>query len=133
MGLSRIRLYSRLAALGLAALVVLGVSALRLNRPPQHFGSLTITSYIVAAPRPRHDEPRLRPEPDRPAPALARVELGPPSSLPPPRLWSYSSAGEIVFDHPEQYRRCRAARAERHNESDCPEAHDPHPMVLRPG
>jgi hypothetical protein len=133
MGSSRIRLYSRLAALALAALVIAGVSALRVRRAEERFGSLTIISYIVAEPAPRRDTPPRKPPSEAPVRAVAASFLGSPSSDAPPRLWTYSAAGEIVFDRPEQYRRCVAARAAHHNEADCPEPHDAHPLVLRPG
>jgi hypothetical protein len=134
MGSSRIRLYSRLAALALAALVVAGILALRVRRAEEHFGSLTITSYIVADAAPHHETPPLRkPPPEAPIRAVAAGYLGAPSSNPPPRLWTYSATGDIVFDRPDQYRRCVAARAAHHNEADCPEPHDAHPLVLRPG
>ncbi|MFZ2030738.1 MAG: hypothetical protein WAU68_10550 [Vitreimonas sp.] len=134
MGWSRIRVYSRLGALALAALVLAGVLALRVPRREDHFSSLTIISYIVTAPAPQHDRPPPRkPPPDVVLHAVAASFLGPPSSDAPPRLWTYSTAGEIVFDHAEHFRRCVAARAEHHNEADCPEPHDTHPLVLRPG
>jgi len=134
MGSSRIRLYSRLGALALAALVIAGVSALRVRRAAEHFGSLTITSYIIADAAPHHETPPPRkPPPDAPVHAVAASFLGSPSSEARPRLWTYSAAGDIVFDQPEQYRRCVAARAAHHNEADCPEPHDAHPLVLRPG
>ena len=133
MGSSRIRFYSRLAALVLAAVVVTGIAALRVRRAEERFGSLTIISYIVAEPAPRHDSPPRKPPSDAPIPAVAADFLGPPSSDAPPRLWTYSAAGEIVFYRPEQYRRCVAARAAHHNEADCPEPHDAHPLVLRRG
>jgi hypothetical protein len=133
MGPSRIRLYSRLAALALAAIAVAGVSALRVRRAEERFGSLTIISYIVADPAPRHDTPPRKLPPETPLRAVAANFLGPPSSDAPPRLWTYSTAGEIVFDRPEQYRRCVAARAAHHNEAECPEPHDAPPRVLRPG
>lgn len=132
MGSSRIRLYSRLAALALAALVIAGVSALRLQRGEERLGSLTITSYIVADAAPHREAPPRKPPPEAPMHAMAASFLGPPSSER-PRLWTYSAAGEIVFDRPDQYRRCVAARAEHHNEADCPEPHDAHPLTLRPG
>ena len=132
MGWSRVRLYSRLTALTLAALVVAGVSALRVRRVEEHFASLAITSYIVAEAKPQRQAPPPH-EPQAPARAVAANFLGRAPTDPPPRLWSYSAAGEIVFDHPEQYRRCVAARAEHHNEADCPEPHDVPPLVLRAG
>lgn len=133
MGWSRIRLYSRLAALALAALIFAGVALLRVRRVQDRFNSLTIISYIVTQPAPaRETPPRRPPPPVVPNRTVAATYLGPPSSEPPARLWSYSIAGEIVFERPDQYRRCLAARAEHHNEADCPEPHDPHPMVLHP-
>jgi len=131
MGWSRIRLYSRIAALAVAAIAVLAASALRVQRTPEHFGSLSITSYIVTAPEPHRETPPRKPPPTEPARAVAAAFIGPSSAPPPARLWSYSADGQIVFDHLEQYRRCVAARAARHNEADCPEPHDPHPLVLR--
>ena len=134
MGSSRIRLYSRLAALTLAAIVVAGVSALRIQRAPEHFGSLTVTSYIIAAPETRRETPPRKPPPEQVTRAVAAAAyIGPPSSAPPARLWTYDTQGQIVFDRAEQYRRCVAARAARHNEADCPEPHDPHPLTLRAG
>lgn len=134
MGWSGIRLYSRIAALAVAAIAVLAASALRVQRTPEHFGSLTITSYIVTAPEPQRETPPRKPPPEQITRAVAAAAyVGPPSSQPPARLWSYSPQGEIVFDHFEQYRRCVAAREARHNEADCPEPHDPHPLSLRPG
>jgi hypothetical protein len=134
MGWSRIRLYSRLSAVALAVLVIAAVAAFRVRRAEDHFSSLTIMSYIVAEPTPaRHDTPPPRkPPPDQPARPVAATYLGPPTSDAPPRLWSYNSSGQIVFDHAEQYRRCVQARDAHHNEADCPAPHDPHPLVLRP-
>ena len=48
-----------------------------------------------------------------------------------PRLWSYSPAGEIVFDWPEQYERCRLARARGASEADCPNPGETRDLVLR--
>ena len=132
-GSNRIRLYSRLAAIALTAIVVASALALRVPREEEQYGSLTITSYIVElAPAPRETSPR-RPPPVQPSRAVAATFLGEPSNAAPARLWSYDSLGRIVFDHPEQYRRCLEARAAHHNEADCPEPHDAHPLVLRPG
>ncbi|MBI3437650.1 MAG: hypothetical protein HY054_03175 [Proteobacteria bacterium] len=133
MGWSRIRLYSRLAALALAALVFAGVGLLRVRRVHEHFNSLTITSYIVSEPAPQYQTPPRKPPPIIvPNHAFATRLLGPRSSDTPPRLWSYDALGQIVFDRAEQYRRCLNARAAHHNEADCPEPHDPHPLALRP-
>jgi|SRR6185312_15677218 len=134
MGSSRIRLYSRIAALALAALVLLGVSVLRVHRAPEHFGSLTITSYIVAEQEPRRETPPRKPPPEQVTRAIAAAAyIGPSAAETPARLWTYDTRGQIVFDRAEQYRRCVAAREARHNEADCPEPHDPHPLTLRPG
>jgi hypothetical protein len=130
-GSNRIRLYSRLAALALAAAVTAGFLALRVPRPEQHFASLTIMSYIIAEPVTRREAPLQKPPPERPTRNVAAAFTAQPSGEPPPRLWSYNALGQIVFDRPEQYRRCLAARAEHHNEADCPEPHDSHPLVLR--
>ncbi|MBS0386431.1 MAG: hypothetical protein JSS00_13910 [Proteobacteria bacterium] len=131
MGSTRVRLYSRLAALALAAIVAAAIAALRVQRPEQRFDSLTAISYIVAEPQRRETPPQR--EPQHVAQRIAASYIGESGNEPPARLWSYDAFGRIVFDHAEQYRRCVAARQERHNESDCPEAHDPHPLVLRPG
>ena len=131
MGWSRIRLYSRLAALALFAIAFVAASALRVPRAQERLAAPSVTSYIVAAPEPRRQTPPRKTAPNEPAHAIASAYLAPPSS--PPRLWSYDAAGQIVFDHAEQYRRCVEARAARHNEADCPEPHDPHPLALRPG
>ncbi len=133
MGWSRIRLYSRLAALALAAIAILVASALRVQRAQEHFAALTITSYIVTAPTPRRETAPRKPPPEQAARSVAAAFFGPPSSEPPPHLWRYNAQGQIVFDRFEQYRRCLAAREARHNEADCPEPHDPHPLVLDPG
>jgi hypothetical protein len=134
MGSSRIRLYSRLAALALAALAGTAFVLLRVQRAEDHFNTLTITSYIVVEQEPHHEAPARRPPPEQITRAVAAAAyIGPPVSDPPARLWSYDSQGRIVFDHLEQYNRCLAARAEHHNEADCPEPHDPHPLALRPG
>ena len=132
MGWSRIRLYSRLAALALFAIMALAASALRVPRAHERFAALSVTSYIVAAPEPRRQAPPPKPAREEHARTLAAAFIRAPSS-PPARLWSYDAAGRIVFDYPEQFRRCVAARAARHNEADCPEPHDPHPLALRPG
>jgi hypothetical protein len=132
-GSNRIRLYSRLAAVALAAIAVAGVLALRVPRADERYGSLFITSYIVTpAPTHRNTPPR-KPPPERPSQQVAAAFLSESSSDAPPRLWTYNTLGQIVFDHPEQYRRCLQARATHHNEADCPEPHDAHPLVLRPG
>ena len=134
MGSRRIRLYSRLAALAFAALAALAASALRVPRAHERFGSTAITSYIVAAPAPHRQTPPRKPPPEQITRAVAAAAyIGPASSPPPARLWTYDTQGEIVFDRPEHYRRCVEARAARHNEADCPEPHDPHPLALRPG
>ena len=132
MGSSRIRLYSRLAALALFAIMALAASALRVPRAQERFAAFSVTSYIVAAPEPPRQTPPRKPARDEHARTLAAAFLAPLSS-PPARLWTYDAAGQIVFDHSEQYRRCVEARAARHNEADCPEPHDPHPLALRPG
>mgnify|MGYP001293248884 CR=1 FL=1 len=124
----RIRLLSRAAALMLAALAALAVSLLRVERAPPQYNAVTIVSYIIATPAP---ESMIRPSAPRDPPTPgAAVAAG--DALAPPRLWSYNSRGEIVFDHAEHFHRCVAARAARHNEADCPEPHDPHPLALQP-
>ena len=131
-GSHRIRLYSRLAAIAVAAAVTVGVLALRVPRVQEHFASLTIMSYIVTEPAAAHREtPPPKPPPDRPTHAVAAAFTDQLGGETPPRLWSYNALGQIVFDRPEQYRRCLAARAEHHNEADCPEPHDPHELILR--
>ncbi len=130
MGWSRIRLYSRLAALALFAIMLVAVLGLRVARVKERFASSSVTSYIVAAPLPDRQPPPRKAAPSEPTHTLAAAFLSAPSS-PPPRLWTYDAAGQIVFDHAEQYRRCLQARAAHHNEADCPEPHDPHPLALR--
>lgn len=132
-GLHRIRLYSRLAALALAAVVAVAIAALRVPRAEERFASLTIISYIVAEPTQHRETPAQRPPLQRPHQTVAAAFIDRPSGEAPPRLWSYNALGQIVFDRPEQYRRCLAARDAHHNEADCPEPHDPHQLVLRPG
>jgi hypothetical protein len=132
-GPNRIRLYSRLAAMALAAIAVVGALALRVPREEERYGSLTITSYIVDLTPTHRETPPQKPPPPQHPPQPATAFLSEPSSDAPPRLWSYNTVGQIVFDRPEQYRRCLEARAAHHNEADCPEPHDAHPLVLRPG
>ena len=117
MGWSRIRLYSRLAALALFAIMALAASALRVPRAQERFAALSVTSYIVAAPAPRRQTPPPKPAREEHARPLAAAFLAPPASPQRPRLWSYNGAGQIVFDHFEQYRRCLEARAAHHNET----------------
>jgi hypothetical protein len=132
-GSNRIRLYSRLAAIVVAMIAVVCALALRVPRAEERYGSLTITSYIVdLAPTHRETPPQKAP-PERPSQPVAAAFLSEPSSEASPRLWSYNTLGQIVFDRPEQYHRCVEARATHHNEADCPEPHDAHPLVLRPG
>ena len=132
MGSSRIRLYSRLAAATLAVMVAFGVSLLRVSRVEPNYNSLTITSYIVSARAPERRAPPPKPS----DPSFRNTIVAPTfisdASEPRPRLWSYDAHGDIVFDHVEQYRRCVDARAAHHNEADCPEPHDAHPLILRP-
>lgn len=132
MGWSRIRLYSRLAALALFAIVALAAAALRVPRPQERLAALSVTSYLVAAPEPRRQTPPRKQAPNAAAHARVADLDASPSTAPAPRLWSYNQAGQIVFDHAEQYRRCVQARASHTNEADCPEPHDPHPLALRP-
>jgi len=132
-GLNRIRLYSRLTAIALAAIAVAGAVALRAPRGEEQFGSLTVTSYIVDMDSTHRETPPQKSPSVRPSQPVAAALLSEPSSNAPPRLWTYNALGQIVFDHPEQYHRCVEARATRHNEADCPEPHDAHQLVLRPG
>lgn len=133
MGWSRVRLYSRLAALALFAIMALAASALRVPRAQERFAALSVTSYIITTPERSRQTPPRKATHDEPAHSIIAPLLASQSSPATPRLWSYNIAGEIVFDYPEQYRRCVQARASHHNEADCPEPHDPHPLTLRPG
>ena len=85
-GSNRIRLYSRLAAIALAAIAVAGALALRVPRAEERFGSLTITSYIVDAGPTHRETPPQKPPPERPSQRVTATFLSEPSSDAPPRL-----------------------------------------------
>ena len=124
-----IRLVSRAAALALAGVAVVFVLQLRVGRTQPRHGSTAIISYIVV-------ERAATRESARPKPRESLAPFAPPSPPneggdPPARLWTYDMHGRIVFDRAEHYQRCLEARAAHHNEADCPEPHDPHPLALR--
>ena len=49
------------------------------------------------------------------------------------RLWIDGPSGEVIFRSAEQFERCRTARMERIDASDCPSRNDQRVMVLALG
>jgi hypothetical protein len=122
--LARVRLWSRAAAIALAALMLLPLVTFA---PAGRLGGVGLGPATIEAVTFRMESAARQPPPQRqPDPqfvtatpiAVSGAEAGGFEV----RLWRYGAGGEIVFDDVEQYQRCLDARRSRRDSSDCPSA-----------